>query len=39
MSGLSTVPDNINFAREEDKVAQKWQDENTFQRSVELVFF
>lgn len=36
MSGLSTVPDNINFAKEEDKIAQKWKDENTFERSVEL---
>lgn len=35
MSGLSTVPDNIHFAKEEAKIAQKWTDENTFKRSVE----
>ncbi|CAI5449746.1 unnamed protein product [Caenorhabditis angaria] len=36
MSGLNTVPDNINFASEEKKIAQKWKDEDTFMKSVEL---
>ncbi|PAV64251.1 hypothetical protein WR25_13290 [Diploscapter pachys] len=36
MSSLSTVPDNINFAQEEEKILAKWRQDKVFERSVEL---
>ena len=36
---LEVVPDHIDFAAEERKILQKWRDKNTFQTSLEFVFF
>lgn len=35
MSGLNTVPDNINFANEEAKVLEKWRTEKTFEKQLQ----
>ncbi|GMT23809.1 hypothetical protein PFISCL1PPCAC_15106 [Pristionchus fissidentatus] len=35
MSGLNTVPDNINFAKEEAKVIEKWRTEKTFEKQLQ----
>jgi isoleucyl-tRNA synthetase len=36
---LEIVPEHIDFAEEERKILQKWRDKNTFQTSLEFVFF
>lgn len=39
MSGLDTVPDNLNFPEEERKTLEKWTTDKTFEKSLEFVYY
>ncbi|KAI1715693.1 tRNA synthetases class I (I, l, M and v) domain-containing protein [Ditylenchus destructor] len=36
MSKIRNVPEHINFSAEEEKIQKRWQENNTFQKSLEL---